>query len=114
MRMFMRWAERKQYESLLVDYTDGEGAGLKSVTLEISGSYVYGYLKSERGVHRLVRISPFDSAKRRHTSFALVEVVPNIETDIDIEVRSEDVEVDVYKSGGAGGQHEKRTRRLSG
>ena len=105
MRMFMRWAERKQYKTLLVDHTDGEGAGLKSVTLEISGSYVYGYLKSERGVHRLVRLSPFDSAKRRHTSFALVEVVPNIETNIDIEVRPDDVEMDVYKSGGAGGQH---------
>lgn len=105
MRMYMRWAESHRYKTLLVDQTEGEEAGLKSVTLEISGEYVYGYLRAERGVHRLVRISPFDASKRRHTSFALVEVTPNIEADIEIEIKPEDVETDVYKSGGAGGQH---------
>jgi peptide chain release factor 2 len=83
----------------------GEEAGVKSVTLEISGDYAYGYLKTERGVHRLVRISPFDASNRRHTSFALVEVVPDFKADIDIEINQEDIEIDVYKSGGAGGQH---------
>ncbi len=105
MRMYLRWAEASGYKALLVDQTEGEEAGLKSVTIEISGAYVYGYLKAERGVHRLVRISPFDSNKRRHTSFALVEVIPDLETDIEIEINPEEVEVDVYKSSGAGGQH---------
>lgn len=105
MRMYLRWAEQSGYKTFLIDQTEGEEAGLKSVTLEISGEYVYGYLKAERGVHRLVRLSPFDAAKRRHTSFALVEAVPNIETDIEIEIKPEDIETDVYKSGGAGGQH---------
>jgi len=105
MRMYMRWAENRGYKVLLVDQTVGEEAGLKSVTLEISGEYAYGYLKAERGVHRLVRISPFDASKRRHTSFALVEATPNIETDIEIEIKPDDIETDVYKSGGAGGQH---------
>ncbi len=105
MRMYMRWAEANGYKTLMVDQTQGEEAGLKSVTLEISGDYVYGYLKSERGVHRLVRISPFDASGRRHTSFALVEVVPDIGEDIEIEINPEEIEMDVYKSGGAGGQH---------
>ena len=105
MRMFMRWAETHRYKTLLVDQTMGEEAGLKSVTLEISGDYAYGYLKAERGVHRLVRISPFDSSNRRHTSFALVEVVPDFKSDIEIDINPEDIEIDVYKSGGAGGQH---------
>jgi peptide chain release factor 2 len=105
MRMYLRWAEANGYKALLVDQTEGEEAGLKSVTLEITGEYAYGYLKTERGVHRLVRISPFDASKRRHTSFALVEVVPDLESDIEIEIKPEDVEIDVYKSGGAGGQH---------
>jgi peptide chain release factor 2 len=105
MRMYMRWAEENGYKTLLVDQTEGEEAGLKSVTLEISGEYAYGYLKAERGVHRLVRISPFDASKRRHTSFALVEVVPDIKSDIEIDIKPEDIETDVYKSGGAGGQH---------
>ncbi len=105
MRMYMRWAENNGYKILLVDQTMGEEAGLKSVTLEISGEYVYGYLKAERGVHRLVRISPFDASKRRHTSFALIEAVPDFKSDIEIEIRPEDIEMDVYKSGGAGGQH---------
>jgi len=105
MRMYLRWAEANGYKATLVDQTEGEEAGLKSVTMEIEGEYAYGYLKAERGVHRLVRISPFDANSRRHTSFALVEVVPDIETDIDIEIRPEDVEIDVYKSAGAGGQN---------
>jgi peptide chain release factor 2 len=105
MRMYMRWAEANRYKVLLVDQTEGEEAGLKSVTLEITGEYAYGYLKTERGVHRLVRISPFDASSRRHTSFALVEVVPDISSDIEIDINPDDLEVDVYKSGGAGGQH---------
>ena len=105
MRMYMRWAEANGYKVLLVDQTEGEEAGLKSVTLEITGEYAYGYLKTERGVHRLVRISPFDASSRRHTSFALVEVVPDIASDIEIDINPDDLETDVYKSGGAGGQH---------
>jgi peptide chain release factor 2 len=105
MRMYMRWAEANGYKVLLIDQTEGEEAGLKSVTLEITGEYAYGYLKSERGVHRLVRISPFDASSRRHTSFALVEVVPDIQSDIEIDINPDDLETDVYKSGGAGGQH---------
>jgi len=105
MRMYMRWAEAGGYQVELVDRTEGEGAGVKSATLVIDGDYAYGYLRAERGVHRLVRISPFDASSRRHTSFALVEVVPDIDTDIDIDLNLDDVEIDVYKSGGAGGQH---------
>lgn len=105
MRMYLRWAEASGYKASLVDQTEGEEAGLKSVTMEIAGEYAYGYLKAERGVHRLVRISPFDANSRRHTSFALVEVVPDIDTDIDIEIRPEEIEIDVYKSAGAGGQN---------
>lgn len=105
MRMYLRWAEASGYKPTLIDQTEGEGAGLKSVTMEIAGEYAYGYLKAERGVHRLVRISPFDASRRRHTSFALVEVVPDLDTDIEIEIDPDDLEIDVYKSGGAGGQH---------
>ncbi len=105
MRMYLRWAESSGYKTIMVDQTEGEEAGLKSVTLEISGEYAYGYLKTERGVHRLVRISPFDASSRRHTSFALVEVIPDLASDIEIEINPDDIEVDVYKSGGAGGQH---------
>lgn len=105
LRMYTRWAENRGYKTLLLDETVGDEAGLKSVTLEISGDFVYGYLKAERGVHRLVRISPFDASSRRHTSFALVEVVPDFKSDIEIEINPEDLEIDVYKSGGAGGQH---------
>lgn len=105
LRMYLRWAEASGYLTALVDQTAGEEAGLKSVTLEISGDYAYGYLKAERGVHRLVRISPFDASSRRHTSFALVEVVPDLETDIEIDINPDDLEIDVFKSGGAGGQH---------
>jgi len=105
MRMYLRWAESSGYQTALIDQTPGEEAGLKSVTLEIAGDYAYGYLKAERGVHRLVRISPFDASSRRHTSFALVEVVPDFKADIEIEIKPEEIEMDVYKSGGAGGQH---------
>ncbi len=105
LRMYLRWAEASGYKAQVVDSMPGEEAGLKSVTILVEGSWAYGYLRTERGVHRLVRLSPFDSAHRRHTSFALVEVVPDIETDIDIDLNPEDIRVDVYKSSGAGGQH---------
>ena len=105
LRMYLRWAEDQGYQAEIVDQTEGEEAGLKSVTLEITGDYAYGYLKAERGVHRLVRISPFDASSRRHTSFALVEVVPDLDTDIEIDINPDDLEIDVFKSGGAGGQH---------
>lgn len=105
MRMYLRWTEASGYKASLIDQTEGEEAGLKSVTMEIAGEYAYGYLKAERGVHRLVRISPFDANSRRHTSFALVEVVPDLDTDIEIEIKPEDIEIDVYKSAGAGGQN---------
>lgn len=105
MRMYMRWSEANRYDVTIVDQTEGEEAGLKSVTLLVEGGYAYGYLKAERGVHRLVRISPFDANSRRHTSFALVEVVPDLKTDVEININPDDLEIDVYKSGGAGGQH---------
>jgi peptide chain release factor 2 len=104
-RLYLRWAERRGYAGEITDQLEGEEAGIKTVTIEIVGPYAYGYLKSERGVHRLVRISPFDSSARRHTSFALVEVMPIIDEDIDIDIRPDDVKMDVYRSGGAGGQH---------
>lgn len=105
MRMYIRWSEASRYDVTIVDQTEGEEAGLKSVTLLVEGEYAYGYLKAERGVHRLVRISPFDANSRRHTSFALVEVVPDLKTDVEININPDDLEIDVYKSGGAGGQH---------
>ncbi len=105
LRMYLRWAESSGYRAEILDSTTGEEAGLKSVTALIEGSWAYGYLKTERGVHRLVRLSPFDAAHRRHTSFALVEVMPDIEDDIEISINSDDLRIDVYKSSGAGGQH---------
>ena len=105
LRMFLRWSETSGFQTQLLESTTGEEAGLKSVTALIEGSWAYGYLKTERGVHRLVRLSPFDAAHRRHTSFALVEVMPDIEGDIEIEISLDDVKMDVYKSSGAGGQH---------
>ncbi len=105
LRMYTRWAERKGYEVEITDMTPGEEAGIKSVTMTVRGPYAYGYLKAEKGVHRLVRISPFDASARRHTSFALVEVMPLIEDDIEIEINPNDLRIDVYKSAGAGGQH---------
>lgn len=105
LRMYLRWAEAHGYRTELIDTMPGDEAGLKSVTVLVEGPWAYGYLRSERGVHRLVRLSPFDAAHRRHTSFALVEVVPNIEDDIEVQINPEDLRIDVYKSSGAGGQH---------
>ena len=104
-RMYMRWAEQNGHKIEILDYSDGEEAGIKSVTMSISGSYAYGYLRSEQGVHRLVRLSPFDSASRRHTSFAKIELWPDIQDDIDIEINEKDLRVDTYRASGAGGQH---------
>lgn len=104
-RMYQMFAEKNGFKSSVIDYVDGDGAGVKSVTLKITGDNAYGYLKSEMGVHRLVRISPFDSNKRRHTSFASVEVMPEIDQSVNVDIRSEDLKVDVFRSGGAGGQH---------
>ena len=103
-RMYLRWAERRGYDVEVLDLTVGEEAGIKSTTLSISGHYAFGYLRSEKGTHRLVRLSPFDAAHRRHTSFALVEILPQIGDDIDIEINAKDLRIDVYKSSGAGGQ----------
>ena len=104
-RMYLRWAEGRDFDVEIIDLTVGEEAGIKSATISISGQYAYGYLRSEKGTHRLVRLSPFDAAHRRHTSFALVEVLPQIADDnIDIKINPNDIRVDVYKSSGAGGQ----------
>ena len=103
-RMYTRWCESKNYKIELLDYQDGDTAGIKSVSLLVKGNNAYGYLKNERGVHRLVRLSPFDSNNRRHTSFASVEVTPDIKKDIDIEIDDKDLKIDVYRSTGAGGQ----------
>ncbi|MFQ5576394.1 MAG: peptide chain release factor 2 [Anaerolineae bacterium] len=105
LRMYLRWAEANRHKAEILDQLEGDGAGLKNVTVLIQGEYVYGYLKAERGVHRLVRISPFDASNRRHTSFALVEVSPDIKEEIDIQINPDDLEIDVYRSSGAGGQH---------
>jgi peptide chain release factor 2 len=105
LRMYMRWCERKKYKVALVDRLDGDGAGIKSATVEVTGKYAYGYLKAENGVHRLVRISPFDSNARRHTSFASVFVYPEIEDDVEIEINPADLKIDTYRSGGKGGQN---------
>jgi len=108
-RMYLRWAERHHFRTQVYDYNEGEEAGIKSATIEISGRYAYGYLRSEIGTHRLIRLSPFDAAHRRHTSFAKIEVIPDIENEIEISVRPEDIEVDTYRSTGAGGQHVNKT-----
>lgn len=109
LRMYTRWAEQHDFEFKLTDYLDGEEAGLKSAEFTISGPNAYGYLRSEMGVHRLVRISPFDSSGRRHTSFASLEVIPELDDSIKIEIRPEDLRVDTYRSSGAGGQHVNKT-----
>lgn len=109
MRMYLRWAERKDYKVQIVDLLPGEEAGIKSVTMTIAGNYAYGYLKSEAGVHRLVRISPFDANKRRHTSFAAVLVYPEVSDDIEVELRDEDIKMDTFRASGAGGQHVNKT-----
>lgn len=105
LRMYTRWAESRNYQVEVLDYLPGDEAGVKSVTLLIKGHNAYGYLKSEKGVHRLVRISPFDASGRRHTSFVSCNVLPELSDDVDIEVRSEDLKIDTYRSSGAGGQH---------
>jgi peptide chain release factor 2 len=109
MRMYLRWAERHGYEAEILDTTPGDEAGIKSVTLSISGDYACGYLKSEHGVHRLVRLSPFDADHARHTSFALVEVMPEAEGDVDVRIGPDDLKVDVFRSSGPGGQHMQKT-----
>jgi peptide chain release factor 2 len=109
LRMYLRWAERDKMQAEILDESPGEEAGYKSVTVRISGRRAFGWLRSEHGVHRLVRLSPFDQAHRRHTSFALVEVIPEIEDATDIEIRPEDLKVDTYRSSGAGGQHVNKT-----
>ncbi|GCE03319.1 peptide chain release factor 2 [Dictyobacter aurantiacus] len=109
LRMYLRWAEHHHFKTEIYDYSEGEEAGLKSTTVEISGRYAYGYLRSEAGTHRLIRLSPFDAAHRRHTSFAKVEVLPDIENTIEINIRPEDLDVDTYRSTGAGGQHVNKT-----
>lgn len=108
-RMYTRWAERHGFKYKILDYLDGDEAGIKSATILIEGLNAFGYLKSEMGVHRLVRISPFDSSGRRHTSFASLEVMPEIDDSINIEINDEDLRVDTYRSGGAGGQHVNKT-----
>ncbi len=108
-RMYNMWAEKNGYKLEEIDYLDGDVAGIKSVTFRIVGSYAYGYMKSESGVHRLVRISPFDSGGRRHTSFASVEVIPEIDDSVNIVINPEDLKVDTYRSSGAGGQHVNKT-----
>ena len=105
LRLYLRWAERHDYQTDITDQLAGEEAGVKTVTVEVDGSWAYGYLKAERGVHRLVRISPFDAAARRHTSFALVEVLPVLDDDIEIDIKPDDIRMDVYRAGSAGGQH---------
>jgi peptide chain release factor 2 len=109
MRMYTRWAERKGFELEVLDLSEGEEAGIKGAVLEIRGQYAFGFLRAETGVHRLVRISPFDANARRHTSFASVFVYPVVDTDINIEIREEDIKMDVFRASGAGGQHVNKT-----
>ena len=110
LRMYLRWAERHRFKTEIVDQTEGEQTGLKSVTVEVGGRRVYGWLRAERGVHRLVRISPYDSQKRRQTTFALVEVLPEVDDDVvEIELDWDEIRIDTYRSQGAGGQHVNKT-----
>jgi peptide chain release factor 2 len=109
MRMYLRWAERHKFTTQIVDLQSGEEAGIKSATITVAGPYAYGYLKSEAGVHRLVRISPYDQGKRRHTSFAAVLIYPEVEDDIDIEIKEDDIKMDTFRASGAGGQHVNKT-----
>lgn len=109
MRLYTRWSERHGMECAVVDLQQAEEAGIKGATIEVRGDYAYGYLKAEAGVHRLVRLSPFDTSRRRHTSFASVFVYPEVEDDIEVDLNDEDVKVETYRSGGAGGQHVNKT-----
>ena len=109
LRMYMRWAEKKRFGIEIMDYQPGEAAGIKNATLLISGNYVYGNLRNESGVHRLVRISPFDANARRHTSFASISVTPDIEEEVDVTINEADLKIDTYRSSGAGGQHVNKT-----
>ncbi len=108
-RMYLRWAERHRFATEILDQLEGEEAGLKSATIGVHGRNAYGFLRAERGVHRLVRISPYDSQKRRHTTFALVEVLPEVEDDVEIEIAPDDLRIDTYRATGAGGQHVNKT-----
>jgi len=105
LRMYLRWSERRGYKAEVLDISPGEEAGIKSVVLSITGDHAYGYLKSEHGVHRLVRLSPFDADHARHTSFALVEVIPEAESNVDVTIQPEDLKLEVFRSSGPGGQH---------
>ncbi len=109
LRMYLRWMDRKEFNYKIVEQSPGEEAGIKSATIMVEGDYAYGLLRNEGGVHRLVRLSPFDSAHRRHTSFAQVEVMPQIEEDIEVEINDEDLKIDTYRASGAGGQHVNKT-----
>jgi peptide chain release factor 2 len=109
LRMYLRWAEKRGYQTEVIELSPGEEAGIKSVLIEVKGDYAYGYLKGERGVHRLVRISPFDASHSRHTSFALVEIMPVVESNVDVNIEPDDVRVDVFRSSGPGGQHMQKT-----
>jgi len=109
LRMYLRWAERRGYKTEILDTSPGDEAGIKSATIEITGDYAFGYLKSEHGVHRLVRLSPFDADHARHTSFVLIEVLPEAETGVDVNIEPEDLKVDTFKSSGPGGQHMQKT-----
>ncbi len=109
MRMYLRWAEKRGYKTDILDYQNGEEAGVKSVTFTVSGNYAYGRMKAEAGVHRLVRISPFDANKRRHTSFASLFVYPEVEEDIDVDIDEKDLRIDTYRASSAGGQHVNKT-----
>ena len=109
LRMYLRWSEREGFQTEIIDYLPGEEAGVKSVTFTVNGDYAYGYLKAESGIHRLVRISPFDAGKRRHTSFASVFVYPEIQENIVVEINEDDLRIDTFRSSGAGGQHVNKT-----
>jgi len=109
LRMYLRWAERRSYKASIVDTSPGEEAGIKSALIEIDGLYAYGYLKAERGVHRLVRLSPFDGSHSRHTSFALVEVMPEVNRDVDIQINLDDLRIDLFRASGHGGQSVQKT-----
>jgi len=108
-RMYMRWCESKKFKAQIIDYLAGDEAGIKNVTFPVTGSYAYGFLKSEHGIHRMVRISPFDATGRRHTSFASVSVLPEVDIDIKIEIEDKDLRVDTYRASGPGGQHVNKT-----